>query len=304
MAGETILFWPADAGLIAIKIDMLSLSYEAQVLVEGVCLSIPRVLRDKIYVLIEKPDRAVGAFSAGAGQSIGNDFCELAVSDIPNTRWVIAAATPREIIWLSDMGQVVVRPSAQQYMLIPWEAGTEPQFQLGGPHCSSDGRLYMQVLHPTLHDGEGGFGYVQLGHANSNQRPHLSFGARMLTGQSSIKVEKWLKEDPWIEPTVVATMAHENDEAVVPILESKSDMSLLVLRVDHLQGITALFERTEEFIPTRFQIMGQHGNSGCYLKRLREPWNASAFVFEGVLFIYHPDIGSLPGWLIKVNAGD
>ncbi|MEW6418081.1 MAG: hypothetical protein AB1480_08170 [Nitrospirota bacterium] len=226
----------------------------------------------------------------------------MAIDDIPAAKWVVAAATPSEVIWLSDAGQVVLRPNANQYLFIPWEAGVEPQFLLGGPHCSSDGHLWMQVLHPTIHEGEKGFCFIQLGRSNPGQRP--SVGARMLTGRSSIKVEKLLKDDPWIEPTVVASMDHANDEAVIPMLESTKDGTLLVLRADHIQGITRFFERTDELIATRFQIMGQHGDKGFYVKRLREPWTASAFIFEDVLFIYHPDIKSLPGWLTVSAEGE
>jgi len=304
MAGDTILFWPSDCGLVAIKIDALSLSYETRLLVEGCCLSVPRILKNRVYVLIKKPDGTVRAVSVDAGWQTGEEPLELPIIDIPVAQWIIAAATPREVIWLSDTGQVVLRPNAQQFLFIPWETGVKPQFQLGCPHCSADGHLWMQVLHPTLHDGEIGFGYVQLGFSNSEQRTRPSFCARTLTGRSSIRVEKWLKDDPWIEPTVVSTMAHENNEAVLPILESTSDNTLLVLRVDHLQGVTRLFDRTGEIIPTRFQIMGQHGEGGFYLKRLREPWITSAFIFDGALFIYHPDIGSLPGWLTYSDSGD
>lgn len=294
-SGEGIIFWPSDCGLVAVKIDVLSLSYEAKLLIKGRCLSVPRMIKNMVYVLVETNDGLNKAMSVNSNWQVQSQPSELPINDIPTAKWVNAIATPREIIWLSDAGQVVLRPNAQQYLYIPWEAGVEPQFLLGGPHCASDGHLWMQVLHPTINEGEKGFCYIQLGKHNPEKR--LSFGARTLTGQSSIKVEKWFRGDPWIEPTVVANMKHENDEAVLPILESTSDGTLLVLRADHLRGITQFFERTDEPIITRFQVMGQHGNEGFYVKRLREPWNASAFIFEETLFIYHPGIESIPGWL-------
>lgn len=305
MAGDTILFWPSDCGLVAIKIDVLSLSYETILLIEGRCLSVPRILKNSVYVLIEKPDGTVHAVSVDAGWQSEEALRELQVNElpinnIPVAKWIIAAATPREVIWLSDKGQVVLRPNAQQFLFIPWEAGVKPQFQLGGPYCSADGHLWMQVKHPTLHDGDIGFGYVQLGFLNSEQQTRKSYSARTLTGRGSFRVEEWLKDDPWIEPTVVSTMAH----AVLPILESTSDDTLLVLRVGHLRGVTQLFERSGEIITTRFQIMGQHGVDSFYEKRLREPWTTSAFIFDGALFIYHSGIGSLPGWLTCSDAGD
>ncbi|MGH9960554.1 MAG: hypothetical protein ACREBC_26115, partial [Pyrinomonadaceae bacterium] len=224
LANDTVVFWPADCGLVAIKVNILSLAYEARLLAEGRCVSVPRVLGNRVYILVEKPDGAVGVVSVDAAWQSAEQPLELAVNGMPAAKWVVATATPREVIWLSEKGQVVLRPTAQQCFFIPWEPGVEPQFRLGGPHCSADGRLWMQVLHPTLHEGEKGFGYIQLGRPNPEQRP--SSGARTLTGHSSIKVEQQLKEDPWVEPAVAATAGHENNEAVVPILESMSDGTL------------------------------------------------------------------------------
>jgi hypothetical protein len=295
ISGESILLWPADSGLIAIKVDVLSLSYEAKLLVMGRCLSVPHMIKNMVYILIEKDDGTVSALSINSDWKTEVKTTQLSISNIPSAEWIVAVATTREIIWLSDVGQVVIRPNAHQYFYIPWETGIKPQFLLGGPHCSLDGHLWMQVLHPDIHEGEGGFCYIQLGRQKPELRP--SFGARTLTGKSSIKVERWLKDDPWLEPTLVSNMSHENNEAVIPILESSNDDMLLVLRVDHLLGITKFFDRKDEILTTRFQIMGQHGDEGFYVKRLREPWTATAFIFEEILFIYHPDIGFLPGWL-------
>ena len=294
LAGDGILFWPADLGLVAIKIDILSLSYDAKLLAEGRCISVPLIIKGKVCALIEKSDGTVNPVAVNANWESGGSAAFLEIQGIPDTKWIVAAATPHEVIWLSDSGQVVLRPNAQQYLYIPWEEGVEVLFQLGGPHCSADGNLWMQILHPTLHDGEKGFCFTQLGSKNPEQR--LSYSARMLTGGSSMKVEKWLKEDPWIEPKVVANNECENNEAVVPVLESSADRTLLVLRVDHLGGTIRLFEKTDEVISTRFQIIGQHGEEGFYVKGLQRPWTASAFIFNGMLFIYHLDIGSLPGW--------
>ena len=299
LEGDTVLFWPSDRGLVAIRINVLSLIYETKVLAEGRCVSVPRIVRDKVYVLIEQSNGATGVVSADTDWNSSTPPQELMKSDIPNAKWAVAVATPSELIWLSDLGQVVLHPNASKYFYIPWEIGVKPQFLLGGPHCSPDGNLWIQALHPTIHEGEKGFCFVQLGRFNPELR--ASFGARMLTGRSSIKVEKLLKNDPWIEPTVVTEMG--NDEVVVPILESMEDNTVLVLRTEHMHSITRFFERTDELITTRFQIMGQHGKDGFYVKRLREPWTATAFIFQNVLYLYHPDIGSLPGWLTSCSEG-
>lgn len=292
LTGDSPFFWPSEQGLAAVKIDILSLSYQARIVVEGKCVSVPRILNNHVYVLVEK-DGGVHAFHADAEfESSGNS--PLPINDaIPTAPWSMSATTSREIIWLSDKGQVLIRPSSNQYLFIPWRQGIEPQLQLGGPHCTLDGRLYMQVFDEALGDGEGGFGYVQLGPVGREQRPIESTGARALTGRGSIKMEQWLTEDPWTESASVMPKG----EAVIPILESSIDKTLLVFRVEHLRGVGQFFDRSAETIETRFQLVGQHESHVFDIKRLRRPWCSTAFIFDETLFIYHPDIAKrIPGW--------
>ena len=295
ISGESIIYWPSDLGLVAIKIDVLSLKYEAKLLIEGCCLSVPRILGDKVYILIKKADETVDAISVDSDWQSEGRPCKLSIMDIPPAQWVVAVATLHEIIYLSNTGQVVLRPRAEKYLYIPWQEGVEPQFLLGGPYCSNDGDLWMQCLHPTINEGEEGFCYIKLGQQNHNKEK--AKGARMLTGKSSFKLEEWLKGDPWVEPAVVKNMGYKNNKAVIPILESTIDNTLLVLNVEHKDSITQLFERVDDHLTTQFQIMGLDGNKEFFVKNLRKPWTVSAFIFDEALFIYHSDIDSLPGWL-------
>jgi hypothetical protein len=292
LAGDANLYWPCDTGLVRVRLDPLTATYEALILIEGVCVSQPLIVGDNVYVLLRTPD---GQGIALAETPLRDGAAtQLRIKNIPEGIWH-AAATPHEAVWVSEAGQVVASPRRKQFELIAWNPATiKPEFRLGPPHCARDGRLWMQAMHPTGHDGEEGPGYISLGKAQQDW--HSSNGARTLTGKSSIKVEQRLVEDPWIEPIVVSMVGHANNEAVVPILESVTDQSLLVLRVDHADGIIKFFE-SGELLLTRFQVMGQHADDrGFYSVRLRKPWRTTVFVYDGVLYLYHPDLENLPGW--------
>lgn len=297
---DTILYWPCDRGLARVRIDPLCLTYEAELLVAGCCVSQPVVVADRIYVLMRPPESVSSGVCLVSLALADPVVVEREVDDVPDGDWT-AVATPHEAIWISDLGQVVAAPKRMLFCFLPWDPpGIQPQLELGPPYCARNGHLWLQVMHPTANDGDEGPGYVSLGRVASEWRP--SGGLRTLSGRSSIKVEERRTDDPWEEPKVVNSDSQHNDEAVKPILESTVDGSLLVLRVDHTDGIKKFFDMTG-LQQTRFQIFGeQPDKAGFFSAGLRQPWNASAFVFEGALHLYHPDLRHIFWWPLASNA--
>lgn len=295
---DAALYWPCDAGLAIVRIEPLSLTYTAQLLVRGTCCSQPLALNDNVYVLMR--------CRKGSDTSLVEVSCNNStewnekLKGLPEGDWR-PAATPHEVLWLSAEGHVVAHPARERFEFITWNpSAIKPEFQLGPPHCARDGRLWLQVLHPEGYEGEPSQGYVSLGRAKQDWNP--SGGPRTLSGRSSIKVEKRLGDEPWIEPDVVSSEAHDNNEAVVPLLESVTDSSMLVLRVDHMAGIKQFFERDER-LSVRFQIMGQHADdTGFFATRLHQPWKTLAFVYDGYLYLYHPEMTNLPGWRLDTAS--
>ncbi|HZW12153.1 MAG TPA: hypothetical protein VFF81_03045 [Noviherbaspirillum sp.] len=299
LSGATAIFWPCDKGLAKVTVDPLTLTYDAKLVADGCCVSQPVIQGDKAYTLMrmsgEQGVSLVTCSINGAGAA------EQLTGNVPDGEWHVAA-TPHDAIWFSQQGQVVASQKRQINAFFPWQPqGLKPEFKFGPPYCARDGRLWLQVLHPTGNDGEEGPGYVSLGRATYEWQQ--SSAARTLSGKSSMKVEQRLTDDPWVEPHVVSSAGHDNDEAIVPILESITDGTMLVLRAKHTDGIRRFFEITE-LIPAHFQIYGHGKESGFFQKRLREPWKTVAFAYDGFLFLYHPDMTAIPGWPLSSSSSN
>lgn len=291
LTGGTILIWPSDSGLLALRPNLVSMTYDVELLAPGRCVSPVLPVAKRFAVLTEH----AGSVSLVAAGIEGKP--ETLVSGVPHSNWISAAASPLDSVWISEEGHVVASVARNQFEFIPWSPPTvEPLLRYGPPYYAADTRLWQQVLHPTASDGDQGLCFVPLGRRTEDL--HLSPTARFLTGQSSIEIEQRLEGEPWNEIRV-APGCHQLDEAVVPILESVTDKSLLVLRVDHKEGPESFLNNRGAYL-TRFQVFEQHDdNRGFYSFRLTEPWIASAFIHEGALFIYHPDLPSIPGWPLK-----
>lgn len=290
--GKHALLWPSDAGLLAVALNPLAMTYCAEIISEGRCMSPALPLGGRHFVLQRRSgETATSMFSIAPEGGPPERKC----SGIPDCYWACSAATPMEAIWLSNTGQAVANIRRQQYEFIPWEPeAVEPLFNFGPPHYARDGRLWMQVLHPqATPDGEEGRCFVSLGRRSYEKQSFL--GVRFLTGQSAFKVEQRIQEDPWHEP-MVAPGTHQKDEIVLPILESVSDHSLLTLRVYHSDSADS-FLANRTAVQTRYQIVGQHEDDlGFHAARVAEPWLTAAFVYDGALYLYHPAFNTIPGW--------
>lgn len=295
--GETRIFWPCDSGIVALRLDPLTLSYSPELLAEGKCVAPLLPNNGSVFGLL---DRAKGDGLSLVGGSVEGQGMEELLSGIPESEWRAAVATPHDSIWISRIGQVVVNVRSRLRAFYPWpeKVGT-PVFEFGPPYCAEngDGRLWQQM---QIDDGteEGcGYAYASLGAAECEL--HAATGARHHTGRSSIKVEQRLTAPPWEDPELVHFAAYENDEAVVPLLESVASDDLLVLRADHLASAAEFFERGEA-IPTRFQIFRQQpDNQGFHAAKIHAPWKTHVFIHDGHLFLYHPEMKALLGWKIQ-----
>lgn len=289
------LYWPSDAGLLALTLNPLSMQFAARVVSPGRCMSPVLPLGGRHYFLQQRPD-APGTALVSIDPEAGSPIIQHA--GIPNALWACSAATPLEAVWISNLGQVVASTRRHQFDFIPWEPDAiEPLFNFGPPHYARDGRLWMQVRHPrATPDGEEGLCFISLGKSKYEQQSFL--GVRLLSGQSSFKVEQRIQEDPWNEPKV-APGAHQKDEIVLPILESVADRSVLVLRAYHDDSAES-FLANETTVTTRFQVHGQHADDyGFYQIDVTEPWLTRAFIYDGALYLYHPKFETLPGWLLQ-----
>ncbi|MDR3641990.1 MAG: hypothetical protein P4L39_11775 [Humidesulfovibrio sp.] len=299
LAGDTVLLWPSDSGILTVRMDPLTLTYRAEVLAPGTCVSPLLPNGDRVYGLMANAGQETLTLVSVSSATASPNEC---VSGIPKADWSQAVATPHEAILVSSVGQVVANSRRNIFAFLPWaESAGQPVTEFGPPHCDeSDGRLWLQTQIGQESKEEFGYGYVLLGHGGGEL--HKATGARHHTGKSSIKVEQRLLGSPWNDPEKVQFGAHDNDEAVVPLLESVAHGDLLVLRANYV-GSASGFLQIEESIPTRFQIHRQQPDSqGFHVAKLHKPWEATTFIFRGQLFLYHPDFKYLPGWTIQGNG--
>lgn len=290
------VFWPADRGLLSVQIDLAKMSYMATVLVAGRCLASPALVSGRVYALIAKDEgvRVVSVPIASSQQDRTPQEFELQVPFVDD--WQSPFVTPRDAFWFSKSGQVVVRAGRPEF--IPWPVDAVPRFELGGIHSSSDGKFWQPCEHIN-EEGEAAFAYFQVGRL----KPETRLGTpRALTGLSSIKLESWLPGDPWIEPDIASSGDQEQDEAVIPIIESVTSKSLLCFRVKYLGNLGDFFDNESALLNTTFQIMPQHDERGFYATKLAAPWRTRPFVYDGALFLYHPSMRALLGWKLQSQS--
>lgn len=301
LEGESIVYWPCDAGLARVRINPLTLSYKTELLTRGECHSQPLLLGEAMYVLVRpRPGAELNLVEI---ETKGEGRVKVRLDNIPCADWH-AAATTHEVLWLCSRGQVIVNPKRGSFDFHEWKDPTlVPKFQLGPVHGTNTGRLWMQAFRGDRDEGERGF--VSVGGKNQQDWQH-SEAPRAMSGKSSIKSEQRLKDDPWIEPEVVSMDARDNNEAVVPLLESVTDGSMLVFRVDHLYGIEKFFETADDQkMLVRFQVLEQHsGERGFYSALIRAPWKTTAFIYHGILYLQHPDIQDINGWSLRGALGE
>lgn len=291
--GASALLWPSDAGLFALRLSPLTLHFVVEPLSEGCCASPVLPLRGRHFVLqLRQGKTEMVSISLQDGQ------LEVHCRDIPDVQWVCSMATPQEAVWLSATGQVVANVGRRQYGFIPWQPGTIPQFDLGPAHFASDGRLWFQVLRSYENGHERCF--IELGRPDPRKKPESKeacLSRRFLTGASFFCTEKQERKDPW-EPEVHSSLDQDNDEVVMPLLESVADGSLLTLRVFHRDlGKDGDLLRSAGVLNIRYQIMGQHDDEvGFYKTAVRNSWITTAFLYDGGLYLYHPEFKNIYGW--------
>jgi len=295
LVSDTV-FWPTDRGLVSVKIDLARMSYIASVIVEGRCLASPALISGRIFALIAN-DEGIHVASvpiASSQQDRAAQEFKLNVQDTDD--WQSPFVTSREAFWFSKIGQVIVRAGRPEF--VPWPVDVIPRFELGGIHASSDGKFW-QPCECKDQDGETVFAYLQVGRPKPETR---SGTPRTLTGLSSIRLESWLTGDPWIEPDIFPGGDHEQDEAVIPIVESITSKSLLCFRVKYLGNLGDFFDNESALLNTTFQIMPQHDERGFYATKLAAPWRTRPFVYDGALFLYHPSMRAILGWKLQSQS--
>lgn len=286
---STQLFLPTDHGLTALSVNLIAPSYGTGV--AGMrCVGAPALWQGGIYVPMQQADRRVAVHAFDPRTLQLTQLFEAPTAGKVSV-WTRPIVDRRQIIWMSSAGQLLVNQrggGALEGSFLAWGPGIVPRFDLGSPYVSADGHVWQQCLAEETSDGR--FVFVQLGHPQPDIRPTSS--PRLSTGAASFKLETLLRANPWMDPEEGTDS--QADEVIIPLLESLSSSTLLCARVPSTSSVDSVFASDAPCIAT-FELRGEHDVQFAR-ERITRPWLTRPFVFGGCLYLYHPDLPSLPGW--------
>jgi hypothetical protein len=269
---------------------LLALSYRTSI-VPGRCIGAPTLTAGTVSVPIIEPNGAAWLLVTSA-TDLGH-VERLPLEHPCSGPYQLPLSDATRAIWLGTTGILSYRPAtvgtANRCDFSKWPADVTPEFQFGSPYLSNTGRLWQLCLDQRAER----FEYVQIGSPDS-RRPdiHGVDGPRFCTGQVSYHLETQSRADPWLD---AGAEDAQMDEVVLPILESMGSSTVMCLRVQFVGSLSDFFAARDPQIAT-LEVTGEPGVR-LYVVRVRSPWLASVFVYDGAVYLYHPDLpDAIPGW--------
>jgi hypothetical protein len=286
------IFLPTDDGLAVVSLNLIARSYELHAIGQH-CVGGPVMWQGKVYAPMQEEEAKIGVYvldpQDAAMRRIDGPALEAAAVE-----WVRPLADRRQIIWMGSMGQLVVKrrdaDDSLEASLLPWPPGLAPRWDLGSPYLSHSGHLWQQCV---LQDEQGRqFVFVQLGTGEPAIRTASS--PRLSTGMACFQLATRLRLAPWFDSDDF--MDADDNEVIVPLLESTSASTVLCARIASERPVDELFASNDPCRAT-FELRGEHVVPFC-VTRTPRPWATRAFVYAGHLYLHHPDKSRLPGWRI------
>ena len=279
---------PTEAGLVRLWINPVNESYHTEMLVSGHIASSPGLMRRRVGCLCVI-DGTLHLLDADAGFSSGENF---ECADAPTSGWMRPIGYDNRLFWLHEAGQLAWRPGeAPRWRR--WPAGWTPRLDFGGPTQSRDGRLWH-----IGHDGQA-YSFLELGADNPQLEP--IDGARLGFANLLFRRGHPVLDEPWAAEHVEDV--HEDDSLVLPLLRSfnnnRSQPSGLVLRFHAYTGRAeeALAERT--IARTTIEWIGKRNVILDDVARLARPLECVPIVYDGALWLHHPDWNAMRGWRLE-----
>lgn len=277
---------PTAHGLRRLFINPVNETFRTEMLFDAPLASAPGALRRHVGVLFVGHTGITGLMSTSA------DFAEKTYHPCPGapaSGWARPMSYDGRLYWLHAKGQLIWQPG-QAPAYLPWQAPWQPRLELGGPTQSRDGRLWQ-----IGHDGQG-YSFMELGSATP-ARESID-GARLGFANLLFRRGHAVVGEPWSDAQV--DDPHEDDSLVLPLLrvlnDHRSQPSGLVLRLHQYTG------RAEDALATRViaratvEWIGRRNVILDDIARLARPRECSAFVYDGVLWLHHPDWNRIRGW--------
>jgi hypothetical protein len=279
---------PTARGLRRLLINPISETMRTEPVFDGELVASPGAMRRHIACLF----RNEGGVRLWSARGDVSEFEEHACGDIPASGWTRPVGYDGRLFWLHEQGQLAWRPGEVPRYL-EWPPGWQPRLELGGPTQSRDGRLWH-----IGHDGQS-YSFLELGSDNPQREP--IDGARLGFANLLFRRGHPVVDEPWSGEHVEELV--DDDSLVLPLLRSfnnnRSQPSGLVLRFHKYTGRAedALANRviartTVEWIGRRNVILDE-------LARLSRPLECVPFVYDGCLWLHHPDWNQIRGWRLE-----
>lgn len=273
---------PTARGLRRLWLNPVNETWHAQPLMQLPVCSAPGAVRRYLACIVKD------------GQALWTGTADLSHQqeyplDVPGSGWSRPFAYDGRLAWLHAEGHLAWRPDAAPEFL-RWPEGWTPRLDFGGPTQSRDGRLWL-----AGHDGSG-YSFVELLAAAPEQRP--IDGARLGFASLLFRRGHEIKGDPWDVEDVEDP--HADDALVLPLLRAYDGQQVLahglVLRLHQYTGRAedALASRT--IARSTVEWIGQTNVVLDEVARLSRPVDCVPFVYDGALWLHHPDWHTMRGW--------
>ena len=285
---HAILFLPTIAGLAIVRPDCLALSLSVIYLGSGAAVGAPVLWGGEAWAPMRD---ASGAITVIAVSSSGQPLrTQLTSIQAPEAALGAPVCDAQQLIWPSKDGQLVVRKGpdgSAQCTWVAWPANVGPAFSFGCPYLSATGRFWQLCWSGR----DESYVYVQMGRSGGEVMSTSS--PTLCTGRRSYKMATRLSGDPWLDPS--DTNDASSNDVVIPIFESTKHGAVLGLVVEAEGGVASLLESKDR---RRAVVQIQSDNSADTRFQtliVSMPWRTRAFVSDGCLWIYHPDLPVIMG---------
>lgn len=288
LVGSNRLWLATDHGLCAVRLDLAALAYEAEYLTAP-CFGAPVSFAGHLAVPCGRDSGSIEvAFTPlGLGGATWQSIT-VALDGAGAVRFASAISSSRRAIWESHQGQLLVSLSPSGKLgaeFIPWPQGCDPWFSLGSPYADKQGQLWRQCR-----GADGRILYVRLG---KNPEIWDADGPRFSSGGLSFRQGMVIleRDKPWEDVQAEADTAAK---IIVPLVEHDSEDVAVCAEVDWAAGVGPLLNAPGK-VQGRFALRGKVNRNFLNFD-MRHPWDAVVFVWNGHLFLSHPDFDGIPGW--------
>lgn len=293
---DSRIFVPTAAGLACLRPRALALSFEVTYIGNGEVVGAPLAWGGAIWAPQRKAD---GGLVLQAAELSGAPGAVIEIStDSPLVGvggFAPPAANERQLIWPGDAGQLALSRTPDgglQAQWLPWPGGVAPAFEFGCPFMPPSGGFWQLCWDA----GSDTYIYLQLGRAQAERYEALA--PRFTTGRLNYRFGTRMKLPPWQEPE------HGDDGAagtvVLPLLESAVDAATIGVEIAVTGGLDALLDSRERMHATLLVQADNHADLRLLRFVTTQPWTGRAFIYDGLLWFYHPEWSRIEGWRLEV----